>query len=66
MTDHKHAETLPPQTVYDEYLPRLADGWVLLDVRQPGELLMDGYIAGATHIPTNELQQRLLAEVPTD
>lgn len=42
-----------------------ADSTVLLDVREPYELLMDGRIAGATHIPMNDLPARL-AELPTD
>ncbi len=37
----------------------------LLDVRTPEELQEDGVIAGYTHIPIDELENRL-AEVPMD
>ena len=38
---------------------------LILDVREPHELRMDGRIAGATHIPMNNLPDRL-AELPAD
>jgi len=38
---------------------------VVLDVRQPEEVLAEGIIAGALHIPMTELQARI-ADVPRE
>ena len=37
---------------------RVAEGWMLLDVRTEGEWV-DGRIAGSVHIPMDQLMQRL-------
>ncbi len=37
---------------------KLADGWMLLDVRTDGEWA-DGRIAGAVHIPMDQLMSRM-------
>jgi rhodanese-related sulfurtransferase len=37
----------------------------LLDVREPEELVDDGYIAGSVNIPMGEVEGRL-GEIPTD
>ena len=41
-----------------EVSDKLADGWMLLDVRTEGEWA-DGRIAGAVHIPMDELMSRM-------
>jgi rhodanese-related sulfurtransferase len=41
-----------------EVAGRLAEGWTLLDVRTDGEWA-EGRIAGSTHIPMDQLMQRL-------
>ena len=45
---------VPPREVSD----KLADGWMLLDVRTDGEWAQ-GRIAGAVHIPMDQLMSRL-------
>jgi rhodanese-related sulfurtransferase len=46
--------TVPP----GEVAARVADGWMLLDVRSEDEWA-DGRIAGSVHIPMDQLMQRL-------
>jgi rhodanese-related sulfurtransferase len=41
-----------------EVAARVADGWMLLDVRSEDEWA-DGRIAGSVHIPMDQLMQRL-------
>jgi rhodanese-related sulfurtransferase len=41
-----------------EVAARVADGWMLLDVRGEDEWA-DGHIAGSVHIPMDQLMQRL-------
>jgi rhodanese-related sulfurtransferase len=47
-----------PSVQPGEVAGRLAEGWTLLDVRTDGEWA-EGRIAGSTHIPMDQLMQRL-------
>ena len=47
-----------PSVAPREVSARLADGWMLLDVRTDGEW-SQGRIAGAVHIPMDQLLNRL-------
>jgi rhodanese-related sulfurtransferase len=47
-----------PSVQPGEVAARLADGWMLLDVRTDDEWA-DGRITGSVHIPMDELMQRL-------
>jgi rhodanese-related sulfurtransferase len=47
-----------PTVQSSEVAARMADGWMLLDVRTADEWV-DGRIAGSVHIPMDQLMQRL-------
>ena len=47
-----------PTVSVDEVSDPTADGWVVLDVREPHEWVT-GHIEGALHIPLGELQERV-------
>ncbi len=53
-----------PTVSVDEVADPAADGWVVLDVREPWEWA-SGHIEGAVHIPLEELEARL-SQLPKD
>ena len=60
------AKIVTPQEAFTKYITRARKDLVLLDVRTQMEVIMDGFLEGAIHIPMHELQERLLNEVPKD
>src|SRR5262245_41532374 len=53
-----------PEISVDQLADRLADGAVLIDVREPDEYL-GGHVPSARLVPLGEVPERL-AEIPTD
>jgi rhodanese-related sulfurtransferase len=66
MPDPKTPPRLEPHEFAEDYQHRVGDDLILLDVRQPFELMQEGYLAGSLNIPTNQLQERVWDEVPQD
>lgn len=58
------AEKVPAVSAKEAHAA-VENGDIILDVREPAELEMDGRIDGALHIPRGILESRACAEMPT-